>query len=110
MAPREIRGKQEQRIFKWGVAHELARVAIYQALATLDNLRRGRSRAKDPEPVKPVPKTHVKKARAALPPISTSPRNSSATVSSRCLSARPPCAHGEGRGGGIVGWGRGERA
>lgn len=43
-----------RRVFKWGVAQELVPVETHQALQTLSGLRRGRSRARETPPVRPV--------------------------------------------------------
>jgi len=43
-----------KRVFKWGVSEQLVPVATYQALATVEGLRRGRSEARETKPVKPV--------------------------------------------------------
>jgi len=48
-----------RRIFKWGVAEELVAPAVLQALKTVDGLRKGRTEAKESEPVKPVPMADV---------------------------------------------------
>jgi len=46
-------------LFKWGVSQELLPAAVYQALVTVPGLQRGRSEAKESEPVKPVPQEHI---------------------------------------------------
>ena len=43
-----------RRIFKWAVAEELAPPSVYQALAAVSGLERGRTDAKESEPVRPV--------------------------------------------------------
>jgi integrase len=43
-----------KRIFKWAVAEELAPPAVYQALAAVTGLQRGRSAARETEPIGPV--------------------------------------------------------
>jgi hypothetical protein len=43
-----------KRIFKWAVSEELAPPAVYQALATLSGLQKGRTAAREKEPVVPV--------------------------------------------------------
>ncbi len=50
-----------KRCFKWGVSEELLPSSVYQALRTVTGLRYGRSNAKESEPVKPVPFSHVAK-------------------------------------------------
>ena len=59
---------QVKRIFKWASSRELCPVAVYQALATVENLKRGRSKACQPEPRRPVLLEHVEAVRAILPP------------------------------------------
>ena len=46
-------------VFKWGVENELILPAIYQGLASLAGLRRGRSKAYETKPVKAVPLAFV---------------------------------------------------
>jgi len=48
-----------KRIFKWGVENELFSAGIYQALAAVAGLRKGRSEARETEPVHPVPDVQV---------------------------------------------------
>jgi integrase len=43
-----------KRVFKWATSQELVPVTVYQALRTLDGLRRGRTNARESKPVKPV--------------------------------------------------------
>lgn len=50
-----------QRMFKWGAAQQLVPITTYQALVTVENLRAGRSRAKETEKIRPVPESHVLK-------------------------------------------------
>jgi integrase len=50
-------------IFKSAVAQEMIPASVYQALTTLDGLRRGRSDAEESEPKKPVPEEHVEAVR-----------------------------------------------
>lgn len=40
--------------FKWAVGRELIPVETYQRLATVEGLRKGRSEAREPEPIRPV--------------------------------------------------------
>ena len=46
-------------VFKWAVGEELIPGSIYQALAAVPGLRKGRCEARETEPVKPVPQEHV---------------------------------------------------
>ncbi len=56
-----------RRIFKWAVAEELILPAIYQSLVAVAGLQLGRTPAREPEAVKPVPEDVVK---ATLPYLS----------------------------------------
>ena len=53
-----------RRAFRWAVENELLPVTVLQALQTVQGLRRGRSEARETEPVKPVPAAHVDAIRA----------------------------------------------
>ncbi|OHB51208.1 MAG: hypothetical protein A2Y10_08795 [Planctomycetes bacterium GWF2_41_51] len=46
-------------MFKWGVANELVPGNIFPALQAVAGLRRGRSPAKETDPVRPVPQEHI---------------------------------------------------
>jgi integrase len=48
-----------KRVFKWATAEELVPVHVYQALRTLAGLRKGRTEARESDPVKPVDLAHV---------------------------------------------------
>jgi len=56
-----------KRAFKWAASEELIPAAVFQALSTVDGLRRGRSAAKETEPVQPVPLEDVEAVRPFLP-------------------------------------------
>lgn len=65
--------KDVRRMFRWAVSQEMIPVTTHQALTTVDGLKRGRSAAKETEPVKPVPdadieavKPHVSRQVKAL--------------------------------------------
>ena len=58
-----------KRVFKWATSQELLPVTVYQALATVPGLRRGRSGARETEPVKPVENEVVEVTLPHLPPI-----------------------------------------
>jgi integrase len=49
-----------KRMFRWAVEHELVPVTVFQALQTVAGLGKGRSEAREPEPVGPVPEEHVR--------------------------------------------------
>jgi integrase len=46
-------------MFKWAVENELVDLAVYQACKAVSGLRRGRSQARDTEPIKPVPQDEI---------------------------------------------------
>jgi integrase len=58
-----------RRVFKWGVSQELIPPSIYQALATVPGLRKGRSAAREPAPVLPVDNAVVDATLPELPPV-----------------------------------------
>jgi hypothetical protein len=51
------------RVFKWAASEELVPAAVYQALKTVSGLPKGRSEARESEPVKPVPDALVEAIR-----------------------------------------------
>ena len=53
-----------RRVFKWAASEELVPVAVWQALATVKGLQKGRTDAREAERVKPVAQGD---ARATLP-------------------------------------------
>ncbi len=55
-----------RQMFEWGVAEELVSPSIYQALAAVKGLRKGRTAAREPVPVPPVP---VEVVEATLPHV-----------------------------------------
>ena len=57
------------RAFKWAAAEELVSASIYHALRTVEGLKRGRTTAREPEPVKPVDDALVEATLPHLPPI-----------------------------------------
>src|SRR5262245_24574717 len=61
------RTNRVRRVFKWAVSFDLLPVGVYQSLQTVPGLRRGRSRAKETDPVKPVPVDHVDACLPFLP-------------------------------------------
>ena len=58
-----------KRIFKWGVAQELVDVAVYQRLATVEGLQKGRTEAKESTRVRPVSEKIVDATIPHLPDI-----------------------------------------
>ena len=57
------------RVFKWAAAEELVPASIHHALRTVEGLKKGRTTAPDPEPVKPVDDQVVEATLPHLPPI-----------------------------------------
>jgi integrase len=57
-----------KRIFKWAASEELVPSSVYHGLQSVDGLRRGRSAAREAEPVRPVPNAHVDAVLPFLPP------------------------------------------
>jgi integrase len=51
------------RVFKWGVGEELVPPSVHHGLRAVSGLRRGRSDARESEPVKPVPDAFVDAVR-----------------------------------------------
>ena len=58
-----------KRVFRWGVTQEIVPVTVYQALATVPGLRKGRSEAVEPAPIEPVPDHVVDETLPELQPI-----------------------------------------
>lgn len=50
-------------VFKWAASEELVSASVYQALKTVSGLQKGRTEARESEPVKPVPETLVDATR-----------------------------------------------
>lgn len=58
-----------RRMFRWGAENELVPVDVYQALTTVSGLRKGRSAARETDPVRPVPDEHVEATLPHLPNV-----------------------------------------
>ena len=58
-----------KRMFKWGVSRELLPPAIYQGLSTVGGLRKGRTDARETQPVLPVPDETVERTLTHLPDV-----------------------------------------
>jgi integrase len=57
-------------VFKWAVQNELVPAAVYQGLLTVGGLQKGRTPARETEPVKPVAPAHVEAVLPlVLPPV-----------------------------------------
>jgi len=57
-----------KRIFRWGVENELVPPSVYHGLQAVRGLPRGRSDARETEPVTPVPEEHVEAIRLHCSP------------------------------------------
>jgi integrase len=57
------------RMFKWAVAEEMVPPATYQALAAVEGLKRGRSDARETEPIRPVDTKVVDATMDKLPEV-----------------------------------------
>jgi integrase len=50
-------------VFKWAASEELVPASVHQALKTVSGLQKGRTEARESEPVKPVPEAYVEAIR-----------------------------------------------
>jgi integrase len=57
-----------KRIFKWAVSEELAHPSVHHGLQAVPGLKRGRTEARESEPVKPVELKHVEPVISAVSP------------------------------------------
>jgi integrase len=55
-----------KRLFKWAASKKLAPVSVYQDLDTIEGLRAGRSKAKETQPVQPVPRAIVEQTLTVM--------------------------------------------
>jgi integrase len=62
------RASNIKRIFRWAVAEQMLPSSVLQALSAVEPLRRGRSAARETQPVRPVPDEHVEAVLPFLPP------------------------------------------
>jgi len=58
-----------RRMFRWGVSRELLPPGVYQALVTVEGLKKGRTAARETEPIKPVEDSVVEATLPHLPPV-----------------------------------------
>ena len=58
-----------KRMFRWAVSEELLPPNVYEAVRTVDGLRRGRSQAREPERIEPVSDTDIEATLPFLPPV-----------------------------------------
>jgi integrase len=73
-----------KRMFRWAAAEELVPVTVYQSLRTVPGLQKGRTAAREKEPVKPVDPAHV---TAVLPHLS---RHTRAMIELQTLTGMRP--------------------
>lgn len=57
------------RVFKWASSEELCSVTIYQALKTVEGLKKGRTTVRETEPVKPVSDADIEATLEHLPQL-----------------------------------------
>ncbi len=57
-----------RRFFKWAASEELVPPSVFEGLRSVDGLRRGRSNARETEPVRPVPDADVEATLQFLSP------------------------------------------
>lgn len=57
-----------RRMFKWAASEELVPAAVFHGLATVTGLKKGRTEARETEPVPPAPDADVNATAAVLPP------------------------------------------
>lgn len=55
------------RMFKWAAENELVPVSVFHALKTVAGLRKGRSKARETAPIKPVPPAYVEGVLSHVP-------------------------------------------
>jgi integrase len=58
-----------QRMFRWAAANELLPVSVHQSLKTIDGLRKGKTTARETNPVEPVSDAVVDATLAAIPKV-----------------------------------------
>lgn len=58
-----------RRMFKWLASEELLPASTWQSLTVVDGLRKGRTNAKEPKPVRPVDEAIVEATLAQLPEV-----------------------------------------
>jgi len=58
-----------RRMFRWGASEELIPAAVYESLRTVESLPKGRSEARETDPVEPVDDVTVESTLVHLPPV-----------------------------------------
>jgi integrase len=61
--------EQIRRVFKWGASQELVPASVFHGLATVSGLRKGRTEAREPAPILPVPSATVEATLSHLPEV-----------------------------------------
>src|SRR4051794_37826336 len=61
--------RRVKRMFRWGVSQELIPSSIYEAIATVEGLRKGRTSARDTRPILPVDDAIVDATLVHLPEV-----------------------------------------
>jgi integrase len=57
-----------RRLFKWAASQEMVPIAVYDELRSIEGLRKGKTRARESEPVKPVAEGTVRETIGHAPP------------------------------------------
>ena len=63
------RSRAVVRIFQWGVSESLVKAELWHSLKAVEGLKFGKSKAPEPDPVKPVDTSIVEATLLPLPPI-----------------------------------------
>lgn len=50
---------QIKKLFKWAASVQKVDISVYQSICTIENLKLGRSSARETDPVRPVPESHI---------------------------------------------------
>ena len=58
-----------RQMFKWGAGEELVPLEVYQRIATVPDLRKGRGEARESEPIRPVPDATVYATMPNMSPV-----------------------------------------
>jgi integrase len=58
-----------RRVFRWAASEQLVPVTVWQALRTVEALRRGRTNARETKKVRPVSTEHVEATLPHMPPL-----------------------------------------
>jgi integrase len=58
-----------RRVFKWGAGEQLVPAGVWEALRAVEGLRRGRTEARETQPIRPVSVEHVEATLPHMPPV-----------------------------------------